>query len=150
MSDEFALLIADVYELAGALRQAGETLAAAEGQTQARWQLLSAVSERGLTVPQAGRRLGITRQAVQRVANDLVHDGLATFADNPDHRASPLLVLTDDGSDTVAALNRRARVANRRVAQRAGDDVVAAARASIRQILDAVREIPDSAGPQSR
>lgn len=150
MSDEFALLIADVYELAGALRQAGETLAAAEGQTQARWQLLSAVSERGLTVPQAGRRLGITRQAVQRVANDLVHDGLATFADNPDHRASPLLVLTDDGSDTVAALNRRARVANRRVAQRAGDDVVAAARAGIRQILDAVREIPDSAGPQSR
>ncbi|MGW8557309.1 hypothetical protein [Streptomyces tubercidicus] len=41
MAEELALLVADVYEAAGALRRAGETLAAAEGQTQARWQLMS-------------------------------------------------------------------------------------------------------------
>ena len=40
-----ALLVADVYEAAGVLRKSGEAVAATEGQTQARWQLLSAVSE---------------------------------------------------------------------------------------------------------
>lgn len=68
---EAALLAADVYELAGLLRQAGEEIAAVQGQTQARWQLLSVVSDPPLSIPQAARRLGISRQAVQRVANDL-------------------------------------------------------------------------------
>jgi DNA-binding MarR family transcriptional regulator len=135
MPDEFALLVADVYELAGALRRAGDALAATEGQTQARWQLMSAVCEHGLTVPQAGRRLGITRQAVQRVANELVADEFAEFTDNPDHQTSPLLVLTDPGRATLAAMNRRARKTNHRMAERAGPDAVAAARDSVRRLL---------------
>lgn len=68
MSDEIARLVADVFELAGLLRRSGEVVAAREGHTQARWQLLSVVSDRALTVPQAARRLGVTRQGVQRVA----------------------------------------------------------------------------------
>lgn len=92
MSDEIARLVADVFELAGLLRRSGEVVAAREGHTQARWQLLSVVSDRALTVPQAARRLGVTRQGVQRVANDLVVCGLAELRHNPDHRTSPLLV----------------------------------------------------------
>ncbi len=89
MADEMALLVADVYELAGLLRRSGEAIAAREGQTQARWQFLSVISGDALTVPQAARRLGVTRQAVQRVANELVDDGLAELVANPDHRTSP-------------------------------------------------------------
>lgn len=62
MPDEMALLVADVFEAAGLLRRSGEAIAATEGQTQARWQLLSVVSEEPLTVAQAARRLGIARQ----------------------------------------------------------------------------------------
>ncbi|GHB99248.1 hypothetical protein GCM10010397_84400 [Streptomyces spinoverrucosus] len=75
MSDEIALLVADVFEAAGALRRLGEHTAQAEGLTQARWQVLSVVSETALTVPQAARRLGVSRQNVQRVANDLASSG---------------------------------------------------------------------------
>ena len=136
--DEMALLVADIYELAGALRRSGEALAATEGQTQARWQLLSAVSVDGMTVARAARRLGITRQAVQRVGNDLVAEGLAEYADNPDHRTSPLLVLTERGRHLLSAINRRAAASNRRLAKAVGSEAVADTRAGVRQLIAAL------------
>ncbi|MBN1527582.1 MAG: MarR family transcriptional regulator [Thermoleophilaceae bacterium] len=107
--DELALLVADVYELAGALRGAGEELAAVAGQTQARWQLLSVASTGDATVSHAARRLGVSRQAVQRVADLLVKDGLARYDRNPDHRRSPHLHLTDRGRDKLAAITEASR-----------------------------------------
>jgi DNA-binding MarR family transcriptional regulator len=112
---EFALLVADVYELAGLLREEGEEIAAAAGQTQARWQLMSVLSERPLTVPQAARRLGITRQAAQRTANELVATGLAELAENPDHLVSKLLALTGPGQMALAAISERAAEFNARL-----------------------------------
>ncbi|WP_347403868.1 MarR family winged helix-turn-helix transcriptional regulator [Mycobacterium sp. 236(2023)] len=135
MADDVALLIADVYELAGALRRIGETTAAAEGQTQARWQLLSVVSENPETVPRAARRLGVTRQAVQRVANELVDGGLAEFRTNPDHRTSPLLTLTPAGQKTLGAINDRARAHHRSVRRDIGDDEIRTARSVVRSLL---------------
>jgi DNA-binding MarR family transcriptional regulator len=101
-------LVADVYELAGRLRDQGERIAAGVGQTQARWQLMSVVSERPLTVPQAARRLGITRQGAHRTANHLVGADLANFVDNPDHRVSRLLELTPAGREVLSAITARA------------------------------------------
>ncbi|WP_042434603.1 MarR family winged helix-turn-helix transcriptional regulator [Streptacidiphilus anmyonensis] len=112
MTDELPLLVADVFEAAGALRRAGETLATAEGQTQARWQLMSAVSEEPQSVARAARRLGVARQGVQRIATNLVGDGLAAFQDNPDHRTSPLLALTDAGRQTLSAITARSAAAH--------------------------------------
>ena len=57
--------------------------------------------------------MGISRQAVQRVANDLVTDGLAEFTPNPDHRTSPLLALTDAGDGALATITRAAARFNR-------------------------------------
>ncbi len=104
MSDEIARLVADVFGLAGLLRRSGEVVAAREGHTQARWQLLSVVSDRALTSP-AARRLGVTCQ-VQRVANDLVVCALAELRHNPDHRTSPLLVLTGEWSPRLPGNHR--------------------------------------------
>lgn len=140
MPQDFALLVADVYELAGLLRQSGEALAASEGQTQARWQLMSAVSDGGLTVPQAARRLGISRQAVQRVANALVHDGLAAFADNLDHRTSPLLILTDQGNSTLSRISRRATFADAAMSQRVDPAILRAAHEGVRQLIAALSD----------
>ncbi|MGH6990613.1 MAG: MarR family winged helix-turn-helix transcriptional regulator, partial [Stellaceae bacterium] len=96
-TDLMPTIIADTYELAGAFRARGEAIAAAIGQSQARWQVLSAASGEPLTVPQIARRLGVTRQAVQRIADLLVADGLARYVANPDHKASLHLILTDAG-----------------------------------------------------
>lgn len=136
--DEMALLVADIFELAGALRRSGEALAATEGQTQARWQLLSAVSADGMTVARAARRLGITRQAVQRVGNDLVAEGLAEYADNPDHRTSPLLILTERGRRTLSAINRRAAADHRVLTDAVGSATIAETRAGVRQLIAAL------------
>ncbi|WP_042370511.1 MarR family winged helix-turn-helix transcriptional regulator [Streptacidiphilus neutrinimicus] len=112
MPDELPLLVADIFEAAGALRRSGELLAGAEGQTQARWQLMSVVSEPPQSVARAARRLGVARQGLQRIATNLVADGLAEFRDNPDHRTSPLLALTDAGHRALGAITARADAAH--------------------------------------
>ena len=78
---QIPLLVADLYEAAGALRRHGDRLAAAAGQSQARWQLVSVASAGGWTVPRIAHRLGITRQAVERVADDLL--GAASSSPSP-------------------------------------------------------------------
>lgn len=139
MADEMAVLVADVFELAGLLRRSGEAVAAEEGQTQARWQLLSAVSERSLTVPQAARRLGVTRQGVQRVANDLVAAGLAELRANPDHRTSPLLETTENGREVLRAITARAAVVNDRLADTVEPAELASTRDTLKRLIVALK-----------
>lgn len=136
MADEMALLVADVYEAAGVLRRSGEAIAAEEGQTQARWQLLSVVSGAPLTVARAARRLGVSRQGVQRVANDLVREELAALRPNPDHRSSPLLALTATGRDVLDRITVRAAEFNDGLAAGISPDEVEAARALLRRLID--------------
>src|ERR1700689_1994380 len=100
------IVVADIYELAGRLREHGEAIAATVGQTQARWQVLSAASGRPQTVPQIARVLGVTRQNVQRIADLLVAEGAAEYRDNPDHRASPHLILTKSGRATLERITQ--------------------------------------------
>ncbi|OSC41523.1 hypothetical protein B8W66_08600 [Mycobacterium decipiens] len=137
------MLIADIYEAAGVFRKSGETIAAAEGQTQARWQLLSVVSEEALSVPRAARRLGVSRQNVQRVANALIGDGLAEMRTNPDHRTSPLLALTDSGRQTLEGITTRAQAANGALGADLPPADIAVARTLLRRLIADVRQ----AGP---
>ncbi|HEX2115090.1 MAG TPA: MarR family winged helix-turn-helix transcriptional regulator [Alphaproteobacteria bacterium] len=115
--DPYALLVAEVYHAAGEMRRAGEAIAAIAGQTQARWQLMSAVSEGQWTVADAARQLGVSRQGVQRIADELVAEGLAAYVPNPRHQRSPLLQLTDAGRDALAKITAAARRSNQRMAR---------------------------------
>jgi DNA-binding MarR family transcriptional regulator len=137
--DTFALLVADVYDAAGVLRRLGERTASTEGQTQARWQVLSVISEGDWTVPMAADRLGTSRQAVQRIANELVDDELATFDDNPRHRRSPFLRLTPRGHGTLDAITNQSRERNRALLNDLPGVDVDAVRAALRQLTNAAR-----------
>jgi DNA-binding MarR family transcriptional regulator len=97
------------FQANGAFLAAGSRLAGAEGLTAARWQVLGALAlaGRALTVAQVARRMGLARQSVQAVVNRLREDGLVAAQENPDHRRSPLIDLTDDGRARYAALQRR-------------------------------------------
>lgn len=112
-----AAILADVYRLAGALRRRRDLLAAGSFQSQARWQVLSAASSADRTVPQIARRLGITRQAVQRVAHLLVEEGKARFIWDGDHQHSPLLRLTTAGRDVLDKLTAGAADFHQQLAQ---------------------------------
>jgi DNA-binding MarR family transcriptional regulator len=78
------------------LREAGEGLASKAGQTHSRRMVLQAVGD-GMSVADVGRRLGMQRQGVQRVADDLVRDGLARYEPNPRHKRAKLLQITPAG-----------------------------------------------------
>lgn len=102
-------VVLGTFRANGLLLAAGDVLAAAEGLTSARWQVLGAIALAGrpLTVPQIARRMGLTRQAVQASINRLLADTLVEAETNPDHRRSPLIRLTEHGSRKYAALQRR-------------------------------------------
>jgi DNA-binding MarR family transcriptional regulator len=105
VSKKVETLFAELFEAAGVSRHWGEALASREGLTQARWQTMWTAATGQLTVPQIARRLGVSRQNVQRVVNDLVAEGLATYQPNPDHKASPLVTLTKTGAQSLERIN---------------------------------------------
>lgn len=93
----FDLLVNEIYALSAAFRRHGEALARQVGQTQAHWQVLRAASVGVLSVSQIARRLGVTRQNVQRIADRLVKERLVLRVVNIDHKSSPHIVLSDKG-----------------------------------------------------
>lgn len=129
--DALPLLVADVFECAGALRRHGDRLAAPAGQTQARWQVLSVLSEGDWTASSAARRLGVSRQNVQRIADALVAEGLVRPDPNPQHQRAPLLRLTRSGADALHAIGVEAAPWHRT----AGADLTAADIATARRVL---------------
>lgn len=132
------IVVADIYELAGRLRQYGEAIAHTVGQTQARWQVMSAASDRPHTVPQIARVLGVTRQNVQRIADLLVHEGSAEYRDNPDHRASPHLVLTTRGRAVLDRLTKAAGGYHARLARKLSTADVVSLQRGLRRLLEAL------------
>jgi DNA-binding MarR family transcriptional regulator len=100
-------IILDTFRANGLLLAAGDELAAHQGLTSARWQVLGAVelAERPLTVPQIARRMGLARQSVHATVRNLVDDGLLDFIANADHRRSPLVTTTDRGRQAYSVLD---------------------------------------------
>jgi DNA-binding MarR family transcriptional regulator len=141
---EIQRLAADLFEVAGAMRRDGEALARRVGQTQARWQVMWIAATGGLTVPTIARRLGVTRQNVQRIAHELVADGLATLDDNPDHRRSRLLQLTPRGRDILDEINHAAARRNLQTAAELGDDGIRRLRGLLGDVRRALRSPPPS------
>ena len=139
-SEQYRLLMADVYELAGLSRRTSAAIAKDLGQTVARWHILSVVSAGPCTVPAVARRLGLTRQGVQRVAGDLLAARLLQAAPNPDHARSPLLTLTNRGQPVLEQLTQRSDAARGRLLQQARitPEDLAAARTTLRALLQSL------------
>src|ERR671932_2222211 len=90
-------LALEVFRLNGALIAAGDALVAPLGLTSARWQVMGAVAEAhgGLPVAGIARNMGLVRQSVQRLADELAGEGILRFAPNPHHRRAKLVQLTE-------------------------------------------------------
>ena len=138
--DVMALLVADLYQAAGLARRLGEQIATAQGQSQARWQVLSVLSDEARTVAQAARRLGTARQAVQRIARDLVGDGLLVARDNPDHRTSPLFELTPQGRRVLQRMTAAATAVHRDQLRKLPPDDVVQLRRGLQQLMEVLEQ----------
>lgn len=104
-------LILDVFRVNGRLLVAGDRLVAGIGLTSARWQVLGAIalSDRPQTVAWLARSMGLNRQGVQRIVNELEEDGLLKFAVNPHHRRAHLVLLTRAGRAAYRKADRLQR-----------------------------------------
>jgi DNA-binding MarR family transcriptional regulator len=102
-------LILAVFRLNGALLRAGDELIADLNLTSARWQVLGAIgmSDQPQPVANLARVMGLTRQAVQRVANELESQGFVAYSTNPHHRRAKLVVLTERGIRAIRAAAKR-------------------------------------------
>ena len=71
--------------------------------TNAIWQVMGAIDLAGqaLTVAQIARRMGLARQGVQRIVNDLVKLGMLGFETNIDHKRALLISISEAGHKTL-------------------------------------------------
>ena len=98
-------LILDVFRLNGRLLVAGDRLVAELGLTSARWQVLGAIAyaERPESVAWHARTMGLHRQGIQRIANELEAEGVVEFQPNPHHKRAHLVTLTSKGQKLFEA-----------------------------------------------
>ncbi len=98
-------LILDVFRLNGRLLVAGDRLVAKLGLTSARWQVLGAIAyvERPESVAWHARTMGLHRQGIQRIVNELEAEGIVEFQPNPHHKRAHLVLLTSKGQKLFEA-----------------------------------------------
>ena len=95
-------LIRAVIRMNATVQKSGTRMMRGTGITTARWQTLSELFalEQRVTVSELSRHLGLTRQAVQRLADDMARDGLVEFVENSGDARAMHLLLTEVGKAT--------------------------------------------------
>ncbi|MGD0635079.1 MAG: helix-turn-helix domain-containing protein [Beijerinckiaceae bacterium] len=134
--DAITNLILETFRLNGRLLAAGDTIVSDIGLTSARWQVLGAIglSPAPLPVAHIARNMGLTRQAVQRLVNEMERGGLVRFAANPHHQRAKLVLLTAQGKAAYDTAMTRQEPWARSLAEGIGTQRIEAATATLRTI----------------
>jgi DNA-binding MarR family transcriptional regulator len=92
-------LVLEIFRLNGLLIASGDALVAGISLTSARWQVLGAIALQQGRAPVAhiANVMGLTRQSVQRIADELETAGVVEFHHNPHHKRAKLVTLTAKG-----------------------------------------------------
>ena len=138
LGGEFTLAI---FKLNGQMLAAGEKLARPAGITVAWWQVLGAVLREPQTAAGIARQMGITRQAVQRVANRLIDEGLLEASPNPAHKRSALLAPTPQGRNAVKRIKPQQTEFSRQMIDAFGYDAFQRLIGELNRISDVVDEV---------
>ena len=130
-------LVLEIFRLNGRLIAAGDALVAEIGLTSARWQVIGAIALQPVpaTVAHVAHAMGLTRQSVQRIADELEKAGVVAFRPNPRHKRAKLIALTAKG----IALNRAAMARQRPWAKRLAAGLDRAELEAARDILARLR-----------
>ena len=104
-------LIFEIFRVNDRLLAIGDATVKDLGLTSARWLVLGAIalSHSPMTVAEIARTMGLTRQAVQRLANDMAGVGLVDMQDNPRDRRARVISLTDNGREAYESALARWR-----------------------------------------
>ena len=146
--DALTALVLPVFALNGELLKAAAVITAPHELTPARWQVLGAILDESLPVAEIARRVGLTRQSVQRVANDGVAQEWARWQPNPRRRGQNLLVLTARGRRAVAALTAEQHAWADAVGREIGEKNLKTLATLIGRVADASRRYRQSASEE--
>ena len=90
------------------LRAVADDLHSEAGVTAAMRGVMESLTEQGpQTVPAMARSKAVSRQHIQTLVNALIEAKLAAYRDNPAHKRSPFVVLTEDGDLEFAKIRHR-------------------------------------------
>jgi DNA-binding MarR family transcriptional regulator len=131
-------VILTTFRLNGRLMDAAQQMAAEGELTAAWWQVLGGVLDEPRTVAEIGRRMGMTRQGVQRVADLLAERGLAEYRPNPGHRRAKLLACTEAGYWAIRRITLVQIPWADRVGSEVGADELRSALATMRRLVAAL------------
>lgn len=129
-------LILTTFRLNGRLLDAAQGMAVAGDLTAAWWQVIGGVLDQPRTVAEIARRMGMTRQGVQRVADLLVDRRLAEYRDNPAHRRAKLLACTEAGYWAVRRISLVQHPWADRVGTAVGTDELRAALGVMQRLVE--------------
>jgi DNA-binding MarR family transcriptional regulator len=112
--EAFDMLSSETVAFFHSLRALAEKLHRSGHWTAAKRSILLNILHSGPhTVPQMASARKVSRQAIQKVINELLKEQLVTLQDNPHHKRSKLVALTQKGEQFVQMmLNREAMVMN--------------------------------------
>ena len=134
-------LIVEVLALFFRLQALGKRSGAVNPWGGGVWGFLRTLATSGpATVPEIARARPVSRQHIQKLADELAAQGLVEFADNPRHKRSKLVRLTAKGRARFEALDRTVRSAARTAARTLDPGEVAVATAVLRDLLRAMAE----------
>ena len=144
-ADALTLLILEVFRLNGTLIASGDGLVADLGLTSARWQVLGAIalSETAEPVARLARSMGLHRQGVQRIVNELEAEGIVALADNPHHRRARLVRLTRKGEALYREADRRQKPWAKDLAKGLDAKAIVAAQRLLQSLRERVEQTLD-------
>jgi DNA-binding MarR family transcriptional regulator len=128
-------VITATFRLNGRLMDIAQRLAREGGLTATEWRVLGGVLDEPHSVAEVGRLMGMTRQGVQRVADQLVDRGLAEYRPNPAHRRAKLLACTQAGYWAIRQIALVQRPWADRIGAAVGSEELAHALATMHQLV---------------
>jgi DNA-binding MarR family transcriptional regulator len=146
--DALTEVIVATFQLDGRLMDVARRLAQAGGITATEWRVLGGVLDEPRSVAEVARLMGMTRQGVQRVADQLVDRGLAEYRPNPAHRRAKLLAPTEAGRWAIRRIALVQRPWADQVSAQIGATDLRETLATVRRILAALDSpLPRDAPP---
>jgi len=99
---DFQLLFGNIIRINGAFLEVAEKVCSEDELiTVPIWRVIAVIRINPMTVPEVSKYLGLKRQSVQSTVNQMKRRGLISFRKNPNHKTSPLVILTKKGNDKV-------------------------------------------------
>jgi DNA-binding MarR family transcriptional regulator len=106
--DAVQALILETVSAFFLLRAEGKRIGAVTAADGGYWGMLRSLKVEGpQTVPQIARSRPVSRQHIQKLANEMIAEGVIELIDNPTHRRSKLLRLTPKGEAAFQEITDR-------------------------------------------